>query len=224
MAFRIFPIDLFCDLVLCCVMMSPNFKPCREVAMKVISAEFIKSAVDPFYYPDDSLPEVAFVGRSNVGKSSLINVLVNRKKLAKTSNTPGRTQLVNFFVINKNLSFVDLPGYGYAKVPASVKKGWQAMVERYLEGRQSLRLVVMILDIRRKPSENDGLLIQWLRNNNIKIVFVLTKTDKFSRDQVNISRQRIGEHLGVPYDELVPFSAKTRYGKDEIWRVIESVC
>ena len=205
-------------------MMPPNFKPCREVSMKVTSAEFIKSAVDPFYYPDDSLPEVAFVGRSNVGKSSLINTLVNRKKLAKTSNTPGRTQLVNFFVINKNLSFVDLPGYGYAKVPISVKKGWQAMVERYLEGRQSLRLVVMILDIRRKPSENDALLIQWLRNNNIKIVFVLTKTDKFSRDQVNISRRKIGEHLGVPYDELIPFSAKTRYGKDEIWGVIESVC
>jgi GTP-binding protein len=192
--------------------------------MKVTSAEFIKSAVDPSQYPDDLLPEVAFVGRSNVGKSSLINTLVNRKKLARTSNTPGRTQLVNFFVINKNLSFVDLPGYGYAKVPVSVKRGWKAMVEGYLEGRKNLRLVVMILDIRRKPSENDNQLIQWLRSNNIKIVFVLTKTDKFSRGQVNISRRKIGEHLGVSYDELVPFSARTRYGKDDLWRVIEDSC
>jgi len=192
--------------------------------MKVTSAEFIKSAVDPFYYPDDSLPEVAFVGRSNVGKSSLINTLVNRKRLAKTSNTPGRTQLVNFFMINKSLSFVDLPGYGYAKVPVSVKRGWKAMVEGYLEGRENLRLVVMILDIRREPSGNDDQLIQWLRSNNIKIVFVLTKVDKFSRGQVNISRRKIGEHLGVSYDELVSFSAKTRYGKDELWRVIEGAC
>ena len=192
--------------------------------MKITSTEFIKSAVDPSQYPDDLLPEVAFVGRSNVGKSSLINVLVNRKRLARTSNTPGRTQLVNFFVINKNLSFVDLPGYGYAKVPVSVKRGWKAMVEGYLEGRKNLRLVVMILDIRRKPSGNDDQLIQWLRSNNIKIVFVLTKTDKFSRGQVNISRRKIEEHLGVSYDELVPFSARTRYGKDDLWRVIEDSC
>ena len=192
--------------------------------MKVISAEFIKSAVDPFYYPDDSLPEVAFVGRSNVGKSSLINTLVNRKRLAKTSNTPGRTQLINFFVINNNLSFVDLPGYGYAKVPLSVKKGWGKMVEGYLEGRENLRLVVVILDIRRKPSAEDNQLIEWLRMNNISIVFVLTKVDKYSRGQANISRQKISEHLEVPYDELVPFSARTRYGKDDLWRVIESAC
>jgi len=192
--------------------------------MKVISAEFIKSAVEPFHYPDDSLPEVAFVGRSNVGKSSLINTLVNRKRLAKTSNTPGRTQLVNFFVINKSLSFVDLPGYGYAKVPLSVKRGWGRMVEGYLEGRENLRLVVMILDIRREPSAEDNQLIGWLRSNNITVVFVLTKVDKYSRGQVNISRRKISEQLGVPYNELVPFSAKTRYGKDDLWRVIEQAC
>ncbi|MEA2014816.1 MAG: ribosome biogenesis GTP-binding protein YihA/YsxC [Thermodesulfobacteriota bacterium] len=192
--------------------------------MKIISAEFIKSAVDPFYYPEDSLPEVAFVGRSNVGKSSLINVLVNRKRLAKTSNTPGRTQLINFFVINKTLSFVDLPGYGYAKVPLSVKKGWGRMVEGYLEGRENLRLVVMILDIRREPSKNDNQLIQWLCSNHIETVFVLTKMDKFSKSQVNISRRKIGEHLGVSHEELILFSARTRHGKDEIWRVIEVAC
>ncbi|TFG91636.1 MAG: YihA family ribosome biogenesis GTP-binding protein [Syntrophobacterales bacterium] len=192
--------------------------------MKITSAEFIKSATDPYHYPDDLLPEVAFVGRSNVGKSSLINTLVNRKRLAKTSNTPGRTQLVNFFVINEALSFVDLPGYGYAKVPVSVKRGWSAMVEGYLEGRENLRLVVMILDIRREPSGNDDMLAQWLRDNNIEIAFVLTKTDKISRSQGNIARRKIGEHLGVPHDELLPFSAKTRSGKDEIWGVIETAC
>jgi len=196
----------------------------KAIIMKITSAEFIKSATDPFHYPDDLLPEVAFVGRSNVGKSSLINTLVNRKKLAKTSNTPGRTQLVNFFVINEALSFVDLPGYGYAKVPLAVKRGWSAMVEGYLEGRENLRLVVMILDIRREPSGNDDMLAQWLRDNHIAITFVLTKTDKISRSQGNIARRKIGEHLGVSHDELLPFSAKTRSGKDEIWQVIEKAC
>ena len=192
--------------------------------MKVISAEFVKSAVDPSQYPHDLLPEVAFVGRSNVGKSSLINTLVNRKRIARTSNTPGRTQLVNFFLVNKKLSFVDLPGYGYAKVPVSVKRGWKAMVEGYLEGRKTLRLVVMILDIRREPSADDAMLIQWLRSNRVEIVFVLTKADKFSRSRVKMSRRKIGEYRGVSYEELIPFSARTRYGKDEIWRVIEGAC
>ena len=192
--------------------------------MKITSAEFIKSAVDPSQYPDDLLPEVAFVGRSNVGKSSLINTLVNRRNLARTSNTPGRTQLVNFFVINGALSFVDLPGYGYAKVPLSVKKGWRGMIEGYLEGRQSLRLVVLILDIRREPSENDDMLIEWLCSKQISVVFVLTKSDKLSRSRVNMARREIGKHLAVPHDNLLPFSAKTRSGKDEIWRVIETTC
>jgi len=192
--------------------------------MKVTSAEFIKSAVYPYQYPIALLPEVAFVGRSNVGKSSLINTLVNMKRLAKTSNTPGRTQLINFFLVNKRLSFVDLPGYGYARVPASVKRGWRAMIEGYLEGRENLRLIVMILDIRRDPSRDDEQLIEWLRSNTINTVFVLTKADKFSKSRVNISRQKIGKHLGISCDELIPFSAKTRSGKDEIWRVIETTC
>ncbi len=196
----------------------------KEMIMKITSAEFIKSATDSFHYPDDRLPEVAFVGRSNVGKSSLINTLVNRKRLARTSNTPGRTQLVNFFVINKALSFVDLPGYGYAKVPLSVKRGWSAMVEEYLEGRRSLRLVVLILDIRREPSENDDMLVQWLRDHQIEIAFVLTKTDKLSRGQGTVARRKIGGHLDVPHDELLLFSAKMRSGRDEIWRVIETAC
>ncbi|MBN2397432.1 MAG: YihA family ribosome biogenesis GTP-binding protein [Deltaproteobacteria bacterium] len=192
--------------------------------MKIASAEFITSAVKPSQFPDPLLPEVAFVGRSNVGKSSLINTLVNRKNLAKTSNTPGRTQLVNFFEINGALSFVDLPGYGYARVPASVKKGWQVMVEQYLEGRESLRLVILILDIRRVPSEHDGMLIEWLRSRQINVAFVLTKADKFSRSRMIAARRKIGEHLGIPHEELLPFSAKTRSGMGEIWRTIETAC
>ena len=192
--------------------------------MKIASAEFVKSAVQAVQYPDALLPEVAFVGRSNVGKSSLINTLANRRNLAKTSNTPGRTQLVNFFVINKSISFVDLPGYGYAKVPLSVKKGWQAMVEEYLETRRSLRLVVLILDIRREPSENDDMLIEWLRRRDINVAFVLTKADKLSGNQLAVARRKIGEHLGVLHDAILPFSAKTRSGRDDIWRTIEKAC
>jgi GTP-binding protein len=196
----------------------------REAAMKIASAEFIKSAARAVQYPDALLPEVAFVGRSNVGKSSLINTLANRRNLAKTSNTPGRTQLVNFFVINKSISFVDLPGYGYAKVPLSVKKGWQAMVEEYLETRRSLRLVVLILDIRREPSEHDDMLMEWLRRRDINVVFVLTKADKLSGNGLAVARRKIGEHLDVPRDAVLPFSAKTRSGRDDIWRVIETAC
>src|SRR4030043_236289 len=132
--------------------------------MKIPSADFIKSAVWPPQYPPATLPEIAFVGRSNVGKSSLINVLVGRKSLAKTSDTPGRTQLINFFTINEKISFVDLPGYGFAKVARSVKKNWGEMVEVYLSQRSNLALVVLILDIRRVPNEDDLSLRDWLES------------------------------------------------------------
>ena len=203
---------------------TPMISRTREAPMKITSAEFVTSAVRAVQYPDALLPEVAFVGRSNVGKSSLINTLANRRNLAKTSNTPGRTQLVNFFVINKSISFVDLPGYGYAKVPLSVKKGWQAMVEEYLETRQSLRLVVLILDIRREPSEHDDMLIEWLRRRDINVVFVLTEADKLSGNGRAMARRKIREHLGAPRDAVLPFSAKTRSGRDDIWRAIETAC
>ena len=190
--------------------------------MKVTSAEFVKSAIDPSQYPEDMLPEVAFVGRSNVGKSSLINTLVNRKRLAKTSNTPGRTQLVNFFLVNDKVLFVDLPGYGYAKVPLEVKKQWGPMVERYLKTRKNLRMVVMILDIRRDPTEDDLSLLRWLYNYGIKPVFVLTKSDKLSKNRITMRRRAIGEILEVSTDALVTFSARTREGMDKTWKVIEN--
>ncbi|WP_298438357.1 ribosome biogenesis GTP-binding protein YihA/YsxC, partial [Geobacter sp.] len=131
--------------------------------MHVTSAEFVKSATKPANYPPEEFPEVAFAGRSNVGKSSLINVLVNRKGLVRTSSTPGRTQLINFFLVNGGLMLVDLPGYGFAKVPLAVKKQWGPMMETYLSTRRTLGCVVLILDIRRVPTEEDRQMLQWLR-------------------------------------------------------------
>lgn len=190
--------------------------------MKIIKAEFIKSAVWPPQYPPAVMPEVAFVGRSNVGKSSLINTLVGRKNLAKTSNSPGRTQLINFFSINEAMLFVDLPGYGFAKVSQSVKKNWGEMVETYLEGRQNLALVIFILDIRREPSNDDLSLRDWLEHYCVPYIFVLTKTDKLSRNQSLIHKRSIEKTLQLPVEgKIILFSAKTKKGKNDIWQALE---
>ncbi len=164
---------------------------------------------------------MAFAGRSNVGKSSLINVLVNRKALVRTSSTPGRTQLLNFFDINGDFSLVDLPGYGFAKVPLSVKKEWGPMVRTFLETRHSLRAVVVLFDIRRIPREEDIQLLDWLEEYQIPTIPVLTKTDKVSRGQREKQIKPILEATGLPRDAFSLFSAPTREGKDEIWARIE---
>ncbi len=191
--------------------------------MKITSAEFIKSAVWPPQYPPATMPEIAFVGRSNVGKSSLINTLVGRKNLAKTSNTPGRTQLINFFTINEKTSFVDLPGYGFAKVPQSVKKDWGDMIEAYLKERQSLCLVVLILDIRRDPSTDDLSLRDWLDQYRIPYLYVLTKTDKLSNNQAIARKKAIEKTLQVSSEKKpILFSAKTQKGKTDIWEFLEN--
>jgi GTP-binding protein len=189
--------------------------------MKITSAEFITSATRPSQYPPVGLPEIAFAGRSNVGKSSLINVLVNRKRLVKTSSTPGRTQLVNFFDINDQVTFVDLPGYGYAKVPASVRKKWGPMIETYLSGRTTLKGVVLILDIRRIPREQEHDLIAWLEHYSIARILVLTKADKLSKTRQDQQRAAIARALTVDPGELIRFSAKSRQGRDEVWQAIE---
>lgn len=191
--------------------------------MKITSAEFVKSAVWPPQYPPGIMPEVAFVGRSNVGKSSLMNTLVGRKKLAKTSNTPGRTQLINFFTVNEKISFVDLPGYGFAKVAQSVKKDWGDMIESYLRERQNLAMVIFILDIRRDPNADDLSLRDWLESYRIPYISILTKADKLSNNQA-IGRQRLIEKaLGVSAQKKpILFSAKTQKGKEELWQFLEN--
>jgi len=191
--------------------------------MKITSAEFIKSAVWLPQYPPAIMPEIAFIGRSNVGKSSLMNALVGRKQLAKTSQTPGRTQLVNFFTVNDSISFVDLPGYGFAKVSRSVKKDWGDMIETYLRERKNLAMVVFILDIRRDPSNDDLSLRDWLEYYRIPFTAVLTKSDKLSNNQA-IGRKKIIEKLlgANAQKKTILFSAKTKKGREDLWEIIEN--
>jgi GTP-binding protein len=186
--------------------------------------KFLKSAFHEDHYPPPDKPEVAFAGRSNVGKSSLINVLVNRKKIARTSSRPGRTQAINFFDLDGRLYLVDLPGYGYARVPLAVKKSWGTMVETYLRKRPNLRAVVVILDIRRDPSSGDMDLLDWLERYEIRSIIVLTKSDKLSRSQTLTRAGLIKSKLTkISSDRPVVFSAKTRVGKAEIWEEIDRV-
>jgi GTP-binding protein len=191
-----------------------------------MDVSFIKSAFKETHYPPMDKPEIAFAGKSNVGKSSLINVLVNRKKLARTSSTPGRTQALNFFEIkNKNLYMVDLPGYGFASVPLEVKRSWGSMVETYLKTRANLKAVVVIIDIRREPGEGDLNLLDWLDQYGIKSIMVLTKADKLSRAQAAERARLIGKAIaGTTGVKPIIFSAKTREGMKEIWEEIEKAC
>ena len=189
--------------------------------MKIISAEFIKSATKPSEYPPGNFPEVAIAGKSNVGKSSLINALVNRKNLAKTSSSPGRTQLINFFRVNEALSLVDLPGYGYAKVSLEVRKTWKPMVESYLQTRQEIRLVILIMDARRGPSPDDLALLDWLNYHNIPSLIVLTKADKLSQIERARQKKALAELPLFSGGNLLFFSAVTGEGKEELWRMIQ---
>ena len=189
--------------------------------MLIKSAQFITSAVKPSQYPASTFPEVAFAGRSNVGKSSLLNVLVNRKRLVKTSKTPGRTQLINFFLVNQTLSLVDLPGYGYAKVPEAIKRSWGPMIETYLSDRKALTSVVLIMDIRRLPKEHEFNFIDWLGEQDLPCIPILTKADKLSKTRQMKQRFAISKLLGMDPDQLTLFSAKNRSGILEVWRAIK---
>jgi GTP-binding protein len=188
--------------------------------MLIHSAEFVKSAAKPSQYPAGELPEIAFAGRSNVGKSSLINALLNRRRLVKTSSTPGRTRLINFFAVNQRFLFVDLPGYGYAKVPKSVRRSWQPMIETYLSRRTTLNGIVMLLDIRRLPDEKDRDLLRWFAAHRLPVILVLTKADKLAKSRREARRLSVAAALGIGSERLVLFSAKTREGIDALWRAL----
>ncbi len=189
--------------------------------MIIKNAEFIKSAVKPSQYTEPDFPEIAFAGRSNVGKSSLINTLVNRKQLVKTSSKPGMTQLINFFVINGNTSFVDLPGYGYAKVSKKVRQTWGKMIETYLSTRQNLLGLVLLIDIRRGPEKEEFELIDWLIKAGIDIIIVFTKADKLSKPKQQKALAPSLNKLSLEKEDIILFSAKSKLGKDQLLKTIE---
>lgn len=191
-----------------------------DTPLVIRSAQFAKAAVDPRHYPTHDFPEVAFAGRSNVGKSSLINCLVQRRNLVRTSRTPGRTQTINFFLVNDAFCFVDLPGYGFARVPESVRARWRPMVESYLTGRPNLRGIVHIMDARHLPTSDDIQLWQWLKSRRIPAMPILTKADKLRRGDRQSSLTRASETLGVPMDALLIFSATTGEGRERLWEVL----
>ena len=185
--------------------------------MKIHSAEFLLSASTKRQFPIATLPEIAFAGRSNVGKSTLINSLLNRKKLVKTSATPGKTQLINFFKINNQFIFVDLPGYGYAKVPGDVRIKWQKLVEDYLSERTTLRNVVLLIDCRHNPTLQDRQLLDWLGYYQRPSLVIANKIDKLKRGQVQKNLQKIKHDLSIE-SSLIGHSSMQHGRRDEIWK------
>lgn len=174
--------------------------------------------------PEHDIPEVAFAGKSNVGKSSMINALMNRKSLARTSSQPGKTQTINFYNINDAVYFVDLPGYGYAKTSQEVKEKWGKMIERYLKKSKMLKRVFLLVDIRHEPSENDRLMYEWIVYQGYEPVIIATKMDKLKRSQIDKQVKGVREGLGLPKDALViPFSAETKQGREELLNYIEGI-
>lgn len=188
--------------------------------MEIKQAEFVTSAVKKTQYPNTNMPEVAFVGRSNVGKSSLINTLVNRRKLVKVSSTPGKTRLVNFFIINNELHFVDLPGYGYAKVSKQEKQGWAKVIETYLLNRDQLKKVILLLDCRRKPNEDDIMMYEWIKHYGYEAVIVMTKIDKLKKREYAKSEKLIRETMHLKDETILKFSSLKKLGKEELLQKI----
>ena len=174
--------------------------------------------------PDNQLPEIAFAGKSNVGKSSLINALMNRKSLARTSAQPGKTQTINFYNINDELYFVDLPGYGYAKVSQQEKEKWGKMIEKYLHRSKVLQAVFLLVDIRHEPSANDRQMYEWILANGYHPIVIATKLDKINRSQIAKQVKLVKQGLGVDKDTIViPFSAETKQGREEIWNLVDQI-
>ena len=175
-------------------------------------------------YPNTELPEIAFVGKSNVGKSSLINCMVNRKSLARTSQNPGKTRTINFYNVEDIVHFVDLPGYGYARASKSEIAKWGKMIEEYLLERPQLKSIILLIDIRHEPSQNDKLMYDWLKHYGYKIIIVTTKSDKLKRSQINKHISIISKSLQLDKEDiLIPFSSENRDGRDKLWDIIKSV-
>ena len=190
--------------------------------MNVHSAEIVISAVSPAQYPDTQLPEIALAGRSNVGKSSFINTLINRKNLARTSSKPGKTQTLNFYLIENTVHCVDVPGYGYAKVSKTEREKWGKMIETYLASREQLRAVVSLVDLRHKPSEEDIQMYQFLKYYDIPVIVVATKADKIPRGKWNKHESIVKKALDFDNnDDFILFSSETKMGKEEAWAAIE---
>lgn len=174
--------------------------------------------------PENELPEIAFAGKSNVGKSSLINGLLNRKSLARTSAQPGKTQTINFYNVNQSMYLVDLPGYGYAKVTQEIREKWGKLIERYLHGSKQLKAVFLLIDIRHEPSENDKRMYEWIVWNGYDPIIIATKLDKIKRSQIQKQLKLIRTGLNVkPGTQILPFFAETKQGRDEIWALIDTL-
>ncbi len=192
--------------------------------LEIHSVQFIKSAVKPRDFIHDGRPQIAFCGRSNVGKSTLINTLVNRKQMARASSTPGRTREVNYFLINDAFYFVDLPGYGYAKVPHALRDAWRPMIEEYIRGNESLRGMILIIDVRRTPGEQDLQLAAWLEEEGRPYLPVLTKRDKVSNNELQVQMRQARKKLGLhPEEAVLTFSALTKQGRDDILAMIREL-
>jgi len=188
------------------------------------NARFETTAVKPEQYPQSNLPEIAFAGRSNVGKSSMINFLLNRKNLAYVGATPGKTREINFFNIDDKLYFVDLPGYGYAKVPKEKSLSWDETINTYLNVRAQLKLIIMLVDIRHTPTKDDILMHEWLAGGNRPYIVAAAKSDKVTRSQIKQRLAEIRQVLKIPDNiPVIPFSSENKLGKEELWRAINSV-
>ena len=191
-------------------------------SMKVNKAEIVISAVSEKQYPNDALPEIVLLGRSNVGKSSLINTLINRQHLARTSSKPGKTQTMNFYQINDIFRFVDMPGYGYAKVSRKEKQKWGEMIENYLLNRENLKDVFLLIDSRHEPTEDDALMYNWLKYYHLPTHIILTKFDKLSASKKKKSVRQLLASLNVEADTVIPFSAVSKEGVETCWQIIQS--
>lgn len=191
--------------------------------MKVTSADIVISAVKPEQYPETEIPEFALAGRSNVGKSSFINKMLNRKSLARTSSKPGKTQTLNFFLINEVLHFVDVPGYGYAKVSKTERAAWGKMIETYITSREQLKACVLIVDLRHPPTQDDVMMYDFLKHYEIPCVIIATKADKIPKGKWQKHLKVTRETLDLDKDDqIVLFSSETGEGKDKVWSILES--